>query len=421
MKNYLLIILFLFSISNLYPQDKARLEIELFIVVEGLNEGQGIFFTFNSVQDFVYENDANRYIFNTTSNYLNCSLPVGAPGVYGNNLIFENSTYPNNMRWLGFDFVSGSEQSAPPEIDDFGYGLYKLIPWTIQNDIVVELPGAFYLDMRDSHYPKIFGYPYYGNADFFFLYNLSIGQFKSAGFFEPSSSSGFDEPINANSLVTIWGLNNSVTPHNSLFPSTFWNNNLILIPSETGNKPRLVWSQHPTITVNNFIVYRTQSSVPLSHPEIYSTPIATLGANVFEFVDNDVRLSGSTYFYYFIKGKYGTQYTTRTNIVSAQGGLFKENVTEELIHPVKFEVMNFPNPFNPSTTINYAIPENGFTELKVYNIYGELVEMLVSGNKEAGNYSARFPANGSGLSSGIYLYTLTSGKYKTTGKMTLVK
>ncbi len=226
-----------------------------------------------------------------------------------------------------------------------------------------------------------------------------------------------------NGSIDLGNTNSSRYPSNSMSPieiSIDWNNVLDLTTADNYS-PRLVWAPHPSITVNNYIVYRAQSSVPLSNPALYASPIATLGANVFEFVDNDVRLSGSTYFYYFVKGKYGTQYTARTNIVNTQGGFFKENNSKETMPPVEFEVMNFPNPFNPVTTINYSLPEDGYTELKVYNIYGELVETLVSGNKEAGSYSARFPANGRELSSGIYLYTLTSGRYKTTGKMTLVK
>jgi hypothetical protein len=82
---------------------------------------------------------------------------------------------------------------------------------------------------------------------------------------------------------------------------------------------------------------------------------------------------------------------------------------------------NFPNPFNPTTTINYSLPEDGYTELKVYNIYGELIETLVSENKSAGSYSIQFSASGKNIASSVYLYTLSSGKYNTTGKMIMMK
>ena len=206
-----------------------------------------------------------------------------------------------------------------------------------------------------------------------------------------------------NGSIDLGNTNSSRYPSNSTSPieiSIDWNNVLDLTTAENYS-PRLVWAPYPSITVNNYIVYCAQSSVPLSNPALYASPIATLGANVFEFVaECDVRLSGSTYFYYFVKGKYGTQYTARTNIVNTQGAFFpKKIIRKETMPPVKFEVMNFPNPFNPVTTIKYSLPEDGYTELKVYNIYGQLIETLVSGNKEAGSYSVRFPSSGGCLAS----------------------
>ena len=189
------------------------------------------------------------------------------------------------------------------------------------------------------------------------------------------------------------------------------------------NNPRLVWAPHPTITVENYVIYRAVSSTPLSNPETTANLIATVSSSTFEYTDNSILLGPVDYVYYFVKGKYRQGYllTSRTNIVDTRGGLYKENTNEEINIPDKLEITNYPNPFNPSTTINYTLPEDGFTELKVYNIYGQLIETLVSGNKEAGSYTARFPSNGRELASGVYLYTLTSGKYKTTGKMTLIK
>ncbi len=80
---------------------------------------------------------------------------------------------------------------------------------------------------------------------------------------------------------------------------------------------------------------------------------------------------------------------------------------------------NFPNPFNPSTTINYQLPTNGFVTLKVYNILGEEVATLVNEEKEAGMYQVKF--DGSKLSSGMYFYKLTAGKITEIKKMILLK
>lgn len=80
---------------------------------------------------------------------------------------------------------------------------------------------------------------------------------------------------------------------------------------------------------------------------------------------------------------------------------------------------NFPNPFNPSTTIRYEIPKNEFVSLKVYNSLGKEVASLVNENQNTGVYEYVFDA--AKLSSGIYYYTLTAGDYKETRKMALLK
>ncbi|MBK7378339.1 MAG: T9SS type A sorting domain-containing protein [Ignavibacteriales bacterium] len=80
---------------------------------------------------------------------------------------------------------------------------------------------------------------------------------------------------------------------------------------------------------------------------------------------------------------------------------------------------NIPNPFNPNTSISYSIPENAFVALKIYDVLGNEVEVLINEQKEPGNYQIDF--NASELSSGIYYYTLTAGNFTSTKKMILVK
>ncbi|MBZ0200248.1 MAG: T9SS type A sorting domain-containing protein [Ignavibacteriaceae bacterium] len=79
----------------------------------------------------------------------------------------------------------------------------------------------------------------------------------------------------------------------------------------------------------------------------------------------------------------------------------------------------YPNPFNPSTTINYQIPKDGLVTLKVYDILGREVKTLVNEYKTKGRYEVTFDA--SHLASGLYIYEIKSGEYKASKKMTLVK
>lgn len=80
---------------------------------------------------------------------------------------------------------------------------------------------------------------------------------------------------------------------------------------------------------------------------------------------------------------------------------------------------NYPNPFNPTTKINYELRITNYVSLKILDINGREISTLVNQRQNAGNYSIEF--NGSGLSSGIYFYTLQTEDFKDTKKMILVK
>jgi hypothetical protein len=80
---------------------------------------------------------------------------------------------------------------------------------------------------------------------------------------------------------------------------------------------------------------------------------------------------------------------------------------------------NYPNPFNPTTKINYQLPKAGLVTLKVYDILGREVATLVNENQPAGSYSVPFDA--SKLSSGIYIYTIHANDFIQSKKMILTK
>jgi hypothetical protein len=80
---------------------------------------------------------------------------------------------------------------------------------------------------------------------------------------------------------------------------------------------------------------------------------------------------------------------------------------------------NYPNPFNPSTQIQYSLPEVTQVTLEVFNSLGQKVMELVNDQQSAGYHTATFDA--SGLSSGVYLYKLTTPSFTETKKMLLIK
>jgi hypothetical protein len=93
-------------------------------------------------------------------------------------------------------------------------------------------------------------------------------------------------------------------------------------------------------------------------------------------------------------------------------------VTVEL--PAAFALLGArPNPFNPTTTIGFALPEAAKVMLSVYDVSGRQVATLVNGWREAGSHQAVF--DGSALASGVYLYRLSADNLSTVGKMVLMK
>lgn len=92
--------------------------------------------------------------------------------------------------------------------------------------------------------------------------------------------------------------------------------------------------------------------------------------------------------------------------------------------PVTLTASTHPNPFNPSTTIAYSIPDDDLVNLTIHNIKGQKVKTLVNGNQQAGSYSTVWNGNddnGRKVSSGIYLYKLSAGKDTLIKKMMLIK
>lgn len=96
----------------------------------------------------------------------------------------------------------------------------------------------------------------------------------------------------------------------------------------------------------------------------------------------------------------------------------EELATSEII-PNEIQINNYPNPFNPQTTIQLELPTDGFVNLKIYNVLGQEVATLVSDNLTAGSY--KYIWNASDFASGIYVYRLEANGLVMDKKMILLK
>ena len=85
---------------------------------------------------------------------------------------------------------------------------------------------------------------------------------------------------------------------------------------------------------------------------------------------------------------------------------------------------NYPNPFNPITTIEYSIPQDCFINITIYNIKGQKVKQLVNNQITLGKHSIVWKGkddNNKPVTSGIYLYKLKTDNFEKTKKMILMK
>ncbi len=82
-------------------------------------------------------------------------------------------------------------------------------------------------------------------------------------------------------------------------------------------------------------------------------------------------------------------------------------------------IANFPNPFNPTTSIDYIVPADGFVRLSIFDLTGKEIAVLVNEFKRIGEYKAVF--DGSGMATGMYMYRLETGGKMFVGKMMMIK
>jgi len=130
--------------------------------------------------------------------------------------------------------------------------------------------------------------------------------------------------------------------------------------------------------------------------------------NYYSFTDQP-QVSGVNQIYYRLKQIDFDGTFTYTDVVNVSYDVPSEFVLGQ----------NFPNPFNPSTRINYFVPQESFVSIKVYDFLGREVMTLVNETKAVGSYEIVFDA--SDLPSGAYFYTMIAGNYSATKKMILLK
>jgi hypothetical protein len=108
------------------------------------------------------------------------------------------------------------------------------------------------------------------------------------------------------------------------------------------------------------------------------------------------------------------------------GNLYQPTPNNDPVIPVAITALNgnYPNPFNPTTTINFSIKNSAPVSIEIFNLKGQKVKTLVDQPMTAGTHSVVWNGNDNNnqnVSSGVYYYRMTSGKYSATKKMVLMK
>jgi hypothetical protein len=145
------------------------------------------------------------------------------------------------------------------------------------------------------------------------------------------------------------------------------------------------------------------------------------GFEVVGFVDGNGTSSEKRSYSFTDNNVINGTFTYRLKQIDFNGMYEYSNEIEVTVNaPDKYSLnQNYPNPFNPGTSIEFQLPQKSFVTLKVYNILGVEIATLVNEEKPAGIHKINF--NASELSSGMYIYKISAGKFEKTMKMLLLK
>ena len=291
------------------------------------------------------------------------------------------TTSSDKETWDGFHikWLRNSDNQAP-----IGHAFYKVSNSSDNHH--------FYLDFRDA----VEAY----NPNIYIRYdNINQSRYE---YFDGNSF----QPIADGSILRIWNITEANNPNTNNLNSYLGN---MLVKLEDDNHPRLVWG--PYASNNQYTLRRV---IGENKPENIIS-----NQNILEYLDQTLDLSSPEYL-----NSTTAQYNVLSNNMTSNTASYwvtnleKENQAKNL--PSIFKLYhNYPNPFNPNTTIRYSIKDAGIVKLEIFDILGKRIATIVNEEMPAGEYEVRF--NGNHLSSGIYFFKLASGTFTDIKKMQLIK
>jgi hypothetical protein len=204
-------------------------------------------------------------------------------------------------------------------------------------------------------------------------------------------------------------------------------------PDAGTSEVTLKWITESEINNLGFDIYRSES-LDGEYVKINSSLIKGAGTDAsrhhYKFVDDTVEV-GKTYYYYIMDIDYGGN-TDKTSIIKVViANQFGKRLGKPVsLYPLDTALLqNFPNPFNPETWIPFRLAKDADVTIRIFDIRGQEIRTIHLGQKTAGYYDTKGKAvlwdgrdsYGQEVSSGIYFYSLTAGKFHTTKKLTIIK
>jgi hypothetical protein len=175
----------------------------------------------------------------------------------------------------------------------------------------------------------------------------------------------------------------------------------------------VIWDANPEDDIDKYLIWR--------HTQNWTLIDSTSNTYYLDY-GFDPDPDGFSYAKYKIKARDNagqlSSYSDESSTI--RGYELQEKIASISDLPLEFSLSeNYPNPFNPETEIRFALPENSNVKLTVYNILGQIVEVLVDSEMQAGYHALQW--SGKDVSSGVYFYQLTTDKFTDTKRMILMK
>ncbi|MFA7419503.1 MAG: T9SS type A sorting domain-containing protein [Melioribacteraceae bacterium] len=359
------------------------------------------------------------------NNIINLSAYDDNPMLYNYNWVFNDTEAPSKKS--GWEKFGGSSTQWSPQTATTSYTTNSQDNNAI---LVAYLRKKCDVTVSSSNYPI-----YINGSAYYYSTALSIvegNQFNASLQCDPIFSQNGQMQF-----FSHWTINGTplypnvlINAHSSVNPvyvnRPVYNGFKQVFYGQTVGQPiEIYWTENPNTQITEYEIWRRVKSNGVLGPE---TKIATVGRGVqlhtdyaYALTDGytdklilyDVREHNTVTGGYSSPSYEAVYGTSNLEKISDKMPVASNEV------PTNYSISNYPNPFNPTTTINYQLPKDGMVTIKVYDIIGKEVATLVNGHKSAGYYKIDFDA--SKLTSGVYIAAIQASSFNKSIKLLLTK